>query len=1448
MALTREERKLLHQKAKQPSFGTGKPEVGEGKDGDVVYRQVEGSGTVQYVKSNNEWVAIGSSGEMPPLRVVGSSISSRSTSTSTGTTSSEVDIGGLTTETSIVDADFVAMYDTDGTHSAKITFEDFEDAIFSSVSGDISITEAGVATIQANSVALGTDTTGNYVATIADAGTGGIRVSGSGSENANVTLEFDIKALTEDSIASGDYIAFSDENESGDPSNKESIDDIATLFAGDGLKASSAVMSVDVSDFAGDGLRDDGSENLAVDVSDFAGTGLEDDGSENLRLATQGTGIAGGNGSTLSVAAAQTTITSIINSGMTKIGTAADQEYLKFDTSNEVNVHINNTERLSVTNAGVDITGAVTVSTSLDITGSAGLILENDETITNSSNGQVDINGNLQIGSGSGDVTLKSSGNHNLTLQTGNSTTGSITITDGANGNIAITPNGTGYVPIGSSAAAGNLGGILSGSTLSALSDALDESDSTATKFEFGESSGNLLVTNGFVGSNATFAMDTDKAKLANTASANGYVYLPLTTVANEIYEVIFEVVTGGNSEVEVCLSSSTSWNTGSETGPRTTGTNHALIKNFKADDTTSYLIIRLVSATNTQFANITELIVRKAVVFTGGEIGSASFVSGFAGSGWKIDKDATVDNEYDITVDNMFIRGRLSVYELLIQQIRATNGAVFVTSAAKVASTGGLSSSDSSGTITFEDPSGHGICPFHANDIIMMQRVVPGALVASNATAPVGDVIKKLVYKVSSVSGATATVVAATGYTNANIPVEGDDFVRIGNTSSSDRQGSIYLTSDDSNAPFIDIKSGVASYANWTSSTTTKVRLGNLAGITDSNMNGGAELSGYGLYATGNVHVSGDLVAGSLANATTTATTNKGFYATSAGNLLLKSADNDTNYLKFNPSGGAGALEIKTGNFVIDSSGNVTMAGTVTATAGAIAGWSIDSTDGIYKLDSGTPASSPNNGIVISTTRGSNSKPLINIYDGTTVNAQLGNYASGKHGIKAIEGEIGGWTFTNQDFYKTDTTTIGLTTSGHSDSPAGTKAQFFAGASSSNAAKGGNASIAIAKDGKIYGNGIYVKNGVDYLITASRIFGNGKDGNLTLTGSSSQTTDRNDAEEDLGDNWIASGELQRDIYANNLTIEDNASVKTGGYRIFVRGTLDIQGNVKLYCSGSAGANGSNAGSSSPDQNGAGGTGSGAGGAGGSLLGGKAGGDGGAGGSGTNGSSIAVSAGSPGSIANTSNAVKTYSNSAGARGASGENGTSGGGSASGSSAGSGSEGKISITNADLTFIIAMRDFFSTDTTGLMPPLYPATGSAGGGGGGGGGLNAIGDSSYPSGAGGGGGQGGGSGGHVMLVARVITGTQSDLELEARGGNGGNGGNGRDPGGNSMAGGAGAGGNGGDGGCVTVISGTDPDGITIDVAGGSAGSNSSTGNTTSIGTPAAGQTGTSIVIHC
>jgi len=71
----------------------------------------------------------------------------------------------------------------------------------------------------------------------------------------------------------------------------------ANIIAGDGLDKSGNTLSVDLK--ASGGLKIDTTE-LAVEPNDFAGTGLEDDGSDNLRLASQGNGIAGGAGSTLS--------------------------------------------------------------------------------------------------------------------------------------------------------------------------------------------------------------------------------------------------------------------------------------------------------------------------------------------------------------------------------------------------------------------------------------------------------------------------------------------------------------------------------------------------------------------------------------------------------------------------------------------------------------------------------------------------------------------------------------------------------------------------------------------------------------------------------------------------------------------------------------------------------------------------------------------------------------------------------------------------------------------------------------------------------------------------------------------------------------------------------------------------------------------------------------------
>tara|TARA_R100001463_G_scaffold54610_1_gene105691 strand:- start:8 stop:2383 length:2376 start_codon:yes stop_codon:yes gene_type:complete len=236
-------------------------------------------------------------------------------------------------------------------------------------------------------------------------------------------------------------------------------------------------------------------------------------------------------------------------------------------------------------------------------------------------------------------------------------------------------------------------------------------------------------------------------------------------------------------------------------------------------------------------------------IIVAGDDIRSDPFSSGFTGSGWSI------DNTGHLEVSDATIRGTLSVYELLIQQIRASNGAIFVSSSAKVESSSGLSASDDDGTITFEDPSNNNLCPFAANDLIMMQRIKPGAFVAKDAAGGATNVIKKLVYKVASVNGKTITVENG-GFDNTSSPSEGDDFVRIGNTSNSARQGIVYLTSDDSNSPYIDIKADIDSYSDWTSST-AKVRLGKLDGITYDS----SSLSGFGLYSE-NVYLTGKITA----------------------------------------------------------------------------------------------------------------------------------------------------------------------------------------------------------------------------------------------------------------------------------------------------------------------------------------------------------------------------------------------------------------------------------------------------------------------------------------------------------------------------------------------------------------------------------------------------------
>ena len=91
----------------------------------------------------------------------------------------------------------------------------------------------------------------------------------------------------------------------------------------------------------------------------------------------------------------------------------------------------------------------------------------------------------------------------------------------------------------------------------------------------------------------------------------------------------------------------------------------------------------------------------------------------------------------------------------------------------------------------------------------------------------------------------------------SGDVPAIGMDFVRLGNVSDTTRQGAVYLTADDSAAPFIDIVDGITKHADWNTAGKIKARLGKLTGISDADF--GGALSGYGLYST-NVYLKGNI------------------------------------------------------------------------------------------------------------------------------------------------------------------------------------------------------------------------------------------------------------------------------------------------------------------------------------------------------------------------------------------------------------------------------------------------------------------------------------------------------------------------------------------------------------------------------------------------------------
>ena len=169
----------------------------------------------------------------------------------------------------------------------------------------------------------------------------------------------------------------------------------------------------------------------------------------------------------------------------------------------------------------------------------------------------------------------------------------------------------------------GDMSDLLSSAQKTFFDDQLDDNDDL---FDMGGTNGDgantLLDSDGFVSdgsATATFGGDgAGEARLTNTSSAKGLVTLAVTTVVGRTYRAGGNISTTGNSDIRFSMGTSTSFNTGSQSGALTPNDDTSGESgDYVADDTTSFMQIQLESTTDTQYCEIDNFWVR--------EVGTAS-------------------------------------------------------------------------------------------------------------------------------------------------------------------------------------------------------------------------------------------------------------------------------------------------------------------------------------------------------------------------------------------------------------------------------------------------------------------------------------------------------------------------------------------------------------------------------------------------------------------------------------------------------------------------------------------------------------------------------------------------------------------------------------------------------------------------------------------------------
>ncbi len=504
--------------------------------------------------------------------------------------------------------------------------------------------------------------------------------------------------------------------------------------------------------------------------------------------------------------------------------------------------------------------------------------------------------------------------------------------------------------------------------------------------------------------------------------------------------------------------------------------------------------------------------------------------------------------------VDNLVVRGTMQVYELLIQQVRATNGSLFVTASATVNSI--TTATVGSEVIVFEDPAGRGLTPFAVGDILLCKRVsIAGSTIA-----------KQIVRQVSAISGSSVTFTTTAGApVDTSIVEKGDVFVRIGNVSDANRRGSIYLTSDDSNAPYININAGVAAYADWTNATAAgaklKVRLGRLDGITDTAIGlSGSQSNLYGLYSD-SAYLKGNLVVGGGQAITHVAST------IALGNITGTAASS----IKISNTGTANT----SGIFGYNSGGTEVFKLALDSTA-QIAGWSFDASklsntnvhinsSGYISMGATPPTAYGNN---VGAWLGYSSGAKLSLY------ADANNYLQwdgGKLLVKAANFTLdssGNLTASNATISGAITATSGSFT-GTVTAGAGTIGGFTIGASTISSTNitltsGTSASIKLGSATAFgTGTGVWIDNAAAGSFRVGNPSGNrisyASDGTVTLVAANAQITGST--------GWLSS---------SNILSWNSTSVSLGGFTFTQNLMSQVSGEGVIQISNGAWATASN--------------------------------------------------------------------------------------------------------------------------------------------------------------------------------------------------------------------------------------------------------------------------------